>query len=356
MRVRKEENMTFLAASTVGNWPIIGQIAWLLGFVMRGIFVALSQLGIPNIALCIVLFTIITRMLLLPLTIRQQKFSKLNAVMNPELQALQKKYAGKKDQVSMQKMQTEQQMIYDKYGVSMTAGCLPSLIQIPLLFALYPVVYNMEKYVPELANYSEAELTQMYTMFGIYLKDTPHLGLNLTILIPILAGAAQFLSTQLMMVNQPGMDEKENPVAGSMKTMNYTMPLMSVFFCFTFPAFIGVYWITMSVVMILQQLVINKHLRSLDVEEMIRQNVEKKNKKRAKQGLPPIGEKAMMSTKKINSQMKAAEEAKKSFDKEGRDAKIKESTEYYQQRAAKPGSMAAKANMVREYNEKHNKK
>lgn len=348
--------MTFMAASGVGNWPIIKQIAFLLGFVMRGIFVGLSHMGILNITLCIVLFTIITRMILLPLTIQQQKFSKLNAVMNPELQALQKKYAGKRDQASMQRMQMEQQMIYDKYGVSMSAGCLPSLIQIPLLFALYPVVYNMEQYVPELANYSADELTKMYTIFGIYLKDTPHLGLNATILIPILAGLAQFVSTQLMMVNQPGADDKNNPMASSMKTMNYTMPLMSVFFCFTFPAFIGVYWITMSVVMIIQQLAINRHLRGLDVEDLIRQNVEKKNKKRAKKGLPPISEKAMMATKKINSQVKAQEAAKQSFDKEGRDAKMKESTEYYQQRAIKPGSLAAKANMVKEYNEKHGKK
>lgn len=348
--------MTFMAASTVGDWPIIKQIAYLLGFVMRGIFLALSHMGILNITLCIVLFTIITRMLLLPLTIQQQKFSKLNAVMNPELQALQKKYAGKKDQASMQKMQLEQQMIYDKYGVSMSAGCLPSLIQIPLLFALYPVVYNMERYVPELANYGEAELTKMYTIFGIYLKDTPHLGLNASMLIPILAGLAQFVSTQLMMVNQPSTNDKDNPMVGSLKTMNYTMPLMSVFFCFTFPAFIGVYWITMSVVMILQQLVINRHLRNLNVEEMIRQNVEKKNKKREKQGLPPISDKALMQTKKINSQVKAAETPKKEFDREGRDQKVKESTEYYQQRAVKPGSLAAKANMVKEYNEKHGKK
>lgn len=351
--------MTFLAASTMADWPIIKQIAYLLGFVMRGIFLALSSLGIHNITLCIILFTIITRMLLLPLTIQQQKFSKLNAVMNPELQALQKKYAGRKDQESVQRMQLEQQLIYDKYGVSMSAGCLPSLIQIPLLFALYPVVYNLERYVPELANYTEAELTKMYTIFGIYLKDTPHLGLNPTILIPILAGVAQFISTQLMMVNQPT-SNGDNPMASSMKTMNYTMPLMSVFFCFTFPAFIGVYWITMSVVMIVQQLFINNWLKKLDVEEMIRQNVEKKNAKRAKKGLPPIGEKALMATKKINNEVtKAAEERESRSSKVNqamRDAKMKESTDYYNSKSAKPGSMAAKANMVKEYNEKHNKK
>lgn len=351
--------MTLLAANGIADWPIISQIAYLLGFVMRGIFLLLSHMGILNITLCIVLFTIITRMLLLPLTIQQQKFSKLNAVMNPELQALQKKYQGKRDQASVQRMQLEQQLIYDKYGVSMTAGCLPSLIQIPLLFALYPVVYSLERYVPELANYSEAELTKMYTFCGIYLKDTPHLGLNLTILIPILAGLAQFISTQLMMANQPAGD-KDNPMASSMKTMNYTMPLMSVFFCFTFPAFIGIYWITMSVVMIIQQIFINQHLKNLDVEEMIRQNVEKKNAKRKKKGLPPISEKAMMATKKINNEVTRAAEERESrssrINQAMRDAKMKESTEYYNSKSAKPGSLAAKANMVKEFNEKHNKK
>ena len=350
--------MTFLAATAMSNWPIIKQIAWVLGLLMRGIFIVLTSMNIYSITLCIILFTIITRMLLLPLTIQQQRFSKLNAVMNPELQALQKKYQGKKDQASMQKMQLEQQLLYDKYGVSMTAGCLPSLLQIVILFALYPVVYDLEKYVPELASFSAEELTRMYTFCGIYLKDTPTLGFNPSILIPILAGVAQFVSTQLMMVNQPTMDSKDNPMASSMKTMNYTMPLMSVVFCFTFPAFIGIYWIIMSVVMIIQQIVINNHLKNLDVEEMIKKNVEKKNKKRAKQGLPPLSEKATMQTKKLNimSAPQNASPDKKSIDPSEREEKIRKATEYYNSKSAKPGSLAAKANMVKEYNERHNKK
>ena len=338
--------------STVGDWPIIKQIAYLLGFVMRGIFLGLSSMGILNITLCIVLFTIITRMILLPLTIQQQKFSKLNAVMSPELQALQKKYQGKRDQASMSKMQAEQQALYDKYGVSMSAGCLPSLIQIPLLFALYPVVYNMEKYVPELANFSAEELTKMYTIFGIYLKDSPKLGMNASMLIPILAGLAQFLSVQLMSVNQPQMDSKST-MASSMKTMNYTMPLMSVFFCFTFPAFIGVYWITMSVVMVIQQLFINQWLKKVDVDELIKKSVAKRNKKRAKKGLPPINEKANISTKRINSPAEPKTEPK--IDYGERAKKIQDSTDYYEKKAAKPGSLAAKAGMVKDYNERHKK-
>ena len=76
---------------------IIGQVAWLLGKIMEGIFEVLNLIGIPNIGLAIILFTIVVNLLMMPLTIKQQKFSKFSAKMNPELKAIQKKYANKKD-------------------------------------------------------------------------------------------------------------------------------------------------------------------------------------------------------------------------------------------------------------------
>ncbi len=349
--------MALLACATMGDWPVIKQIAYVLGFVMRGIFDLLDLLNIHSITLCIVLFTVITRMLLLPMTISQQKYSRMTAVMNPELQAIQKKYANKKDTLSMQKMQTEQQAVYDKYGVSMTSGCLSSLIQIPLLFALYPVVYNLERYIPELANFTEEELAGMYTLFGVInLNESPTLGLNVTVLIPILAGGVQFLSTRLMMINQPNMEG--NSMGSSMKMMNYTMPLISIIFCFSFPCFIGVYWIAMSAVMIVQQLFINWSLNRQTVDDMIQKNVAKKNKKRAKQGLPPINDKATMSTRNLAvSEAATARAAKpqREFNKEANDAKVREATNYYASQSARPGSLAAKANMVQEYDKKHSK-
>ena len=126
---------------------IIGNIAKLLGFIMNGIFEVLSSIGIENIGLCIILFTIVVYTLMLPMTIKQQKFTRLSAVMNPEIQAIQQKYKGKQDQASMMKMQEEQKLIYEKYGTSPTGGCLGSLIQLPILFALWPVVQNVPAYV-----------------------------------------------------------------------------------------------------------------------------------------------------------------------------------------------------------------
>ena len=129
---------------------LFAPIVNLFGFIMNGIFEALSFIGIENVGLCIVLFTIIIYMLMLPMQIKQQKFSRISAVMNPEIQAIQKKYQNKKDQASMLKMQEETKLVHEKYGTSPMGGCLGSLIQLPFLFALWPVVQNIPRYVNDL--------------------------------------------------------------------------------------------------------------------------------------------------------------------------------------------------------------
>ena len=132
---------------TQSNTFIIGSIAKLLGFIMNGIFNALSYIGIENIGLSIIIFTVIVYTLMITMTIKQQKFSRMSAVMNPEIQKIQKKYKNKKDQASMMKMQEETKLVYEKYGTSPTGGCLGSLIQFPILFALWPVIQNIPAYV-----------------------------------------------------------------------------------------------------------------------------------------------------------------------------------------------------------------
>ena len=145
--------MQGVLASGYADWPIIHQIAWLLGKLMDGIYNVMDGLfGIQNIGVCIIIFTIIIYTLMIPLTIKQQKWSKMSSVMNPEIQKIQKKYAGKRDQASMLKQQEEMQIVYEKYGTSPTGGCLPMLIQMPILFALYPVISNIPNYVEGVKN------------------------------------------------------------------------------------------------------------------------------------------------------------------------------------------------------------
>ena len=131
---------------------IVGPVAWLLGHIMNGIFNILNAIGIPNVGLAIIIFTIVIYLCLLPLTYKQQKFSKLQAKMSPELKAIQDKYKGKKDNDSMLAMQAETKELYAKYGVSQTGSCLQLIIQMPILFALYRVIYSMPAYVSIIKN------------------------------------------------------------------------------------------------------------------------------------------------------------------------------------------------------------
>ena len=115
-------NPEFIVATKAHDFFSFGPIADILGYIMDMLFRFTQQFGILNIGLCIILFTLIIKILMFPLTIKQQKFTKLNAIMQPEIMAIQKKYKGKTDQQSMMKMNAETKAVYEKYGTSMTGG------------------------------------------------------------------------------------------------------------------------------------------------------------------------------------------------------------------------------------------
>lgn len=407
---------------------ILGPIATVLGYVMDILFRFTSSFGVFNVGLCIILFTIVMKTLMIPLTIKQQKTTKLMSVMNPEIQAIQKKYKGKTDQESMQRQNVEIQAVYEKYGTSMTGGCLPLLIQMPILLALYRVIYNIPAYVPSVrvyfdnvvtplmgqADYAQklqeitniatacggkldkfdftsanrlvdmlykfstsqwgelealfpaisgvisenaAVVERMNTFLGLNMAEAPGWVPSLAWIIPILAAVSQWISTKLMSGSQmSSASDDENPMAQSMKTMTTTMPLFSAFICITMPAGLGIYWIATSVVTIIQQLIVNAYMDKVNIDDMIAKNLEKVNKKRAKQGLPPakVTQNATASLKAIKAEEekeKAAEEVKK----EKIAKQIEESSKYYNTNA-KPGSLASKAAMVQKYNEAHDKR
>ena len=407
---------------------ILGPIATVLGYVMDILFRFTSSFGVFNVGLCIILFTIVMKTLMIPLTIKQQKTTKLMSVMNPEIQAIQKKYKGKSDQESMQRQNVEIQAVYEKYGTSMTGGCLPLLIQMPILLALYRVIYNIPAYVPSVrvyfdnvvtplmgqADYAQklqeitniatacggkldkfdftnanrlvdmlykfstsqwgelqalfpaisdvigqnaAVVERMNTFLGLNMAEAPGWVPSFAWIIPTLAAVSQWFSTKLMSGNQPSTSaDAENPMAQSMKTMTTTMPLFSAFICITMPAGLGIYWIATSVVTIIQQLIVNAYMDKVNIDDMIAKNLEKVNKKRAKQGLPPakVTQNATASLKAIKAEEekeKVAEEVKK----EKIAKQIEESSKYYNTNA-KPGSLASKAAMVQKYNEAHDKR
>lgn len=132
---------------------ILGPFAWVLGKLLNLIYNLLAGSdGLANIGICIIIFTIVVKLILFPLSFKQQKSTKLNSIIQPELQKIQKKYKDKKDQESMLKQQQEMQAVYDKYGTSMTGGCLTTFIQLPIIYALYRVIQNIPAYVGKVYN------------------------------------------------------------------------------------------------------------------------------------------------------------------------------------------------------------
>lgn len=127
---------------------LFGPVAVVLGLIMSGLFFLLSAIGLDNIGLAIVVFTFVILMAMLPLTYRQQKFSRMTPLMQPELNEIQKKYKGKTDQASMQKMNDETKMVYAKYGVNPAGSCVQMAISMLVLFPLYSVIMNVPAYVP----------------------------------------------------------------------------------------------------------------------------------------------------------------------------------------------------------------
>ena len=409
---------------------IIEPIASLLGKVLDVLFVGINAIGLGNIAIAIILFTLLVKLLMLPLTAKQSKMMKLNSIIGPEVRAIQNKYKDKKgDQNAMLKMQEETKAVYAKYGTSQMGGCVQMLIQFPILLALYRVFQRIPMYVTSLkalfinilgdggngimsaADYSDfmsntfntgtlakidwsnvndavvamnsftteqwnllkehftsyasviadnqTKITEMNTFLGINVSQVPTLALNIAILIPILSGVTQYISVRVSQ-GKSNQDDSDNPAAASMKMMNIFMPIMSAFIAFSVPAGLGLYWIATAVIQTIIQICINRYYDKLGVDEIVRRNVEQRNKKRAKKGLPPekIAKNATTSTKKIDSETKSQERIDKlQQKKEQNDKKVKEileATTYY--KSAKPGSLAEKAGMVAKYNEKNSKK
>jgi len=401
------------------NGKILGPVAKLLGIILNWIFVFLNMIGIPNIGLAIIIFTFIIYLCLLPLTIKQQKFSKLSALMNPELNQIREKYKNKTDQVSMQRQNEEMQLVYKKYGVSPTGSCVQLLIQMPILFALYRVIYNIPAYVsivkdslmglaveivdtaggsefvaslktavqyfaksdyslpdtiidvlnrassdewdsiinkfPDLVNFDSARmLFERYNNFlGLNISDSPAFIVRNAfadrnfiliigaLIIPVLSAVTQWVN-YLFMPQPQNQSTADNPMAQSMKTMNVMMPIMSAVFCYTLPCGMGIYWIAGAVIRSVEQVIINKQIDKMDYDKILEKNREKYEKQKSKikeQSSKSISALASTSTKGVA----------------GIAGKNVSDRNINYNNNPKAGSLAAKANKVREYNEKNKK-
>ncbi|MBQ9391163.1 MAG: YidC/Oxa1 family membrane protein insertase [Lachnospiraceae bacterium] len=423
---------------------ILGPIVKVLGWIMDKIYLFFySVFGIENVAVSIAVFTLFIYLCLFPLTYKQQKFSALNRIMQPEIREINNKYKGKRDTESMQAKQEETQAVYDKYGVSTMGTCIYLLIQLPILISLYRVFYNVPAYISSikevftekvgnaatsiidaivnsdgfmnkmqsLYEYAElknvtADFTGTYTadnasvikdyiidvlyklgdsgwaklgeyfpnisdsidavvqklhdinyIFVLNISDTPWNQIKqgwsgdtkdfaliiCSFLVPLLAWGTQMINIKLMPTNNDGNDQ----MAKTMKTTNMLMPLMSLFFAFTVPVGLGFYWITGSVIRIIQQLLLNIHFKKLDPESIIDKNKEKAAKKAEKRGKrrEAIYNSAHINTKSLSTNA-STDISKDNQEKLDKMQNVRNNPP--------AGSMASLANAVKEFDEKNN--
>ncbi|MDD6213709.1 MAG: YidC/Oxa1 family membrane protein insertase [Firmicutes bacterium] len=297
---------------------------------------------VQNYGLAIILFTVVIKLILLPLQIKSQKAMKKQQKLQPVIAELQKKYAN-----DQQKLQQEMMKLYKENNVSMTGGCLPLLIQMPILFALYRVIQRpltyikgidftnaavitsvktvlseMKQQFPEvigkLADVTVEQVNKLYQIqlskwadllgragdlnwkinfdfLGLDLSGVPstsltaiasgdfsNMGTVLLILIPILAIFTTWLSMKQSQ-KLTGTDNQKNPddTAASMnKSMNLMMPIMTGFFTITLPSGLGIYWIISNLMQMLQQYILNIYFDKKEDDFVV--TVPNKNRKKGK--------------------------------------------------------------------------
>lgn len=263
----------------------LGWIMWLLYKV------------IPNYGIVLILFTILVKAALFPLSIKQQKSTAKMAVFQPKIDEINKKYANNK-----QKQQEEMMKLYEAHGYNPMSGCLPLLIQFPILFGIIDVVYKplthllripkdtmnaaaeilktnyealgqvvgqqqlqiiSEMHNPEHAQWFASLGTKFmdkvsgfnYSLFGLDLGQIPKLGWNWLMLVPILSGLTSLLVSIISTKMSPSAQQQQS---GMMKGMMYGMPLLSVLFAFSLPVGVGIYWIISNLLSGVQSVVLFK--------------------------------------------------------------------------------------------------
>ncbi len=439
------EFLFVLTQSNSGMFRVLGPIAKALGYLMNGIYVLLNNaFNIQNIALTIIIFTIVVYLCLLPLTYQQQKFSKMSQIMNPEIQAVQKKYKNRRDSVSVQAMNEETQAIYRKYGVNPSGSCIFMVIQLLILFPLYRVIYNVPAYVTsvketftdvvnnimattgyestmqnflttvadknsvfrgialnfdgdatatadsiidvlykctsdnwallgktfsgfsDVISSTQSAVEHFNNFLGASIVYSPKVLISTSfheghffliligILIPIISAATQFLNIRLM-PQQASAGGQQEAMASQMKMMNYFMPIYSFFIVFFLPIGVGIYWIAGALIRVVQQIVINKRLDKIDLAKLVKEN-EAKNaaKEKARIEKKGVSGQTISNAARINARQIDNQKRKTMADKAN--AASKKSSGYSNDgKKFKEGSMAAKANKVREYNERNTK-
>lgn len=282
-----------------------------LGWIIWAIYQVISNYGVS-----LIIFTILLKLCMVPLSIKQQKSTAKMSAFQPLIQEINKKYAK-----NPQKKNEELQKLYAEEGYSPMSGCLPMLLQFVVLFGILDVVYRPLTHILRLSSdlivqacqiagldpanlYSQLNVVQQVqsdpskfaslgtdflnsvqgldmNFLGLNLGDKPEL-LSITIIVPILAGLFSFLQGFISMRTNPTYTATSGGGGCTMKAMIYSMPLISIWISFTLPVGVGIYWITSYLFMTIQVIVLNKIYNPKELREQAMKELEEKRKNRKK--------------------------------------------------------------------------
>ena len=290
-------------------WPLKVAVAWVM--VRIHDFLVLIGMGKgPGAAwvLSIVGLTILMRLLIMPLFVRQIRASRGMQLMQPELKAIQDKYKGKKDQASRQRMQEEMMALYRKHGTNPFSSCFPILLQMPVFFALFRVLANLQSvaegtYAVHTGHDSIGPLTaalaeevQKSTVFGAslsssFMNATDSATKIVTVVMIVMMSATQWYTmAQLSTKNMPeSAKTSDNPMMRSQKIMMTVMPIFFAFTGIQFQIGVLVYWVTTNLWTMGQQFftIRNMPAPGSEAEKKYRARI---NAKRARRGQPSLEE------------------------------------------------------------------
>ena len=340
----------------------MGIIAIPLGWIMSALYSLIQNYGIV-----LILFTVLVKVLMFPLSVKQQKATAKMAVFQPKVQEIQKKYENNKE-----KQNEELMKLYQTHGYNPMSGCLPMILPLIILFGLIDVIYKPLKHILHIGTETITKMAELlstvstetltkgredlyvlsnivnnksvlleggidagivdqvlnfdFSLFGFDLSVVPTFGLNWLIIVPILSGLTAFLSSWISMKMNPATANQAG--GGSLKIMMYTMPLLSVWICFSFPVGMGFYWILSNILAGIQTVILYKiysperykkefeEKMALEAEQKKAERAQRKQMKENKETLSPEEEKMTLTEKELNRR-RLAEARKRDAEKYG---------------------------------------
>lgn len=211
---------------------IVDGMAWMVNW----LYEITVSLGVPSYGLAIILFTVLIKTVLYPLTKKQMKSMYAMQQLQPKVKEIQDKWK-KKDPKKMQQMIMD---LYKEYNVNPLAGCLPLLLQMPILIALYRALFEFP-YKNELHA----------TFIWVHLSDRDNL-----LILPVLAGVTTYIQSKMTMT-------ATDP---TQRALLFTMPVFIAWISATVPSGLALYWVVFNVMGIIQQYFINKQTKFLKEE------------------------------------------------------------------------------------------